>query len=216
MISMLGFLTYSRNQVWQTDVSLWQDVVKKSPHKARGYYNLGLNYDTLGDIVKAEAFYKKALEIDPNFLLALINLGIIDAENKRYDAAIKELTHASRLAPRDATTFDNLAVAYFEKGDTQNALLNFQKSMEADRYYPGVYHHVGIILRDNGRLEDSIPYFEKAISLNPYFTAAIFQLAKTQILLKRPQDAKFWIAKLEELRQGDLIAELEKLSSKRG
>ncbi|MFA7000929.1 MAG: hypothetical protein WC352_02145, partial [Candidatus Omnitrophota bacterium] len=34
---LLGAMTFMRNQVWGSEQSLWQDVVKKSPRKARGY-----------------------------------------------------------------------------------------------------------------------------------------------------------------------------------
>ena len=36
---------YQRNTVWQNEVSLWEDIVRKSPNKARGHNNLGAAYD---------------------------------------------------------------------------------------------------------------------------------------------------------------------------
>ncbi|MEZ6186626.1 MAG: hypothetical protein R3F62_16655 [Planctomycetota bacterium] len=38
----LTALTVSRNQVWQTEQSLWRDVTQKAPEKPRGWTNLGL------------------------------------------------------------------------------------------------------------------------------------------------------------------------------
>jgi len=40
--ALLTGLTVSRNEVWQTERSLWEDVTKKSPEKPRGWTNLGL------------------------------------------------------------------------------------------------------------------------------------------------------------------------------
>ena len=34
-----GWLTYQRNQVWNTELSLWLDVTQKSPENARGFIN---------------------------------------------------------------------------------------------------------------------------------------------------------------------------------
>ena len=34
--------------IWKDDLSLWEDIVKKSPNKARGYNNLGTSYGYSG------------------------------------------------------------------------------------------------------------------------------------------------------------------------
>jgi hypothetical protein len=43
-----GVATYQRNQVWQSEITLWEDVTKKSPRKARPYDELGLAYARQG------------------------------------------------------------------------------------------------------------------------------------------------------------------------
>ena len=45
VIIILSGATFARNTVWQSQVSLWEDVVKKSPMKARTYNGLGLAYE---------------------------------------------------------------------------------------------------------------------------------------------------------------------------
>src|SRR5512143_928729 len=44
-IVVLTSATFLRNRVWQDDVLLWEDVVSKSPAKARPHYQLGYYYD---------------------------------------------------------------------------------------------------------------------------------------------------------------------------
>lgn len=43
-VVVLSIATYQRNTVWHDEITLWEDVVKKSPNKARGYNNLGNLY----------------------------------------------------------------------------------------------------------------------------------------------------------------------------
>jgi len=44
LLGLIGAtLVSKRNQVWQTDLTLWEDVTQKSPRKPRGWVNLG-NY----------------------------------------------------------------------------------------------------------------------------------------------------------------------------
>ena len=48
IIIVLTGVTYARNTVWGDEITLWQDVVNKSPNKARGHNNLGVAYKGYG------------------------------------------------------------------------------------------------------------------------------------------------------------------------
>jgi hypothetical protein len=56
MITCYAILAYQRNKVWQDDISLWDDVSQKSPHKVRSYCNLGLDYAAFAMINRASSF----------------------------------------------------------------------------------------------------------------------------------------------------------------
>jgi hypothetical protein len=67
--------TYERNTVWSNAVSLWSDVVKKSPQKVRPHNNLGNALKNQGKIKEAIAHFNKALQINPGYSKAHNNLG---------------------------------------------------------------------------------------------------------------------------------------------
>ncbi len=48
-----------------------------SPNNANFYFLIGKSYDDLGDRTKAEEYYKKSLEVKPNFFEAYYNIGAI-------------------------------------------------------------------------------------------------------------------------------------------
>ncbi len=50
----LASATYARNTLWKDKVSLWEDVVSKSPNSPRGYNNLGIAYNEKGLDDKAD------------------------------------------------------------------------------------------------------------------------------------------------------------------
>ncbi len=68
---------HERNKVWKTNLSLWEDVAKKSPKNGRGLMNYGLALMAKGDYVNAEIYYNKALVYTPNYSYLYINLGIL-------------------------------------------------------------------------------------------------------------------------------------------
>jgi len=41
LIACYSALTFARNAVWSDRLTLWDDTVKKSPRKARPYFNRG-------------------------------------------------------------------------------------------------------------------------------------------------------------------------------
>lgn len=74
LVVVLGGYTISRNNTYKTEITLWEDTVRKSPDKARGYNNLGYAYFLAGRYDDAKRAYMRSLEINPNFTLARNNL----------------------------------------------------------------------------------------------------------------------------------------------
>jgi tetratricopeptide (TPR) repeat protein len=79
LVSTLGVLTVYRNTAYRSEVALWEDAVRKSPGKARGWNNLGYAYQQAGRIHDAEEAYLRALHIDPGYALSRGNLGGLKA-----------------------------------------------------------------------------------------------------------------------------------------
>ncbi len=44
IVLLLAAATFMRNMIWLSDLTLWQDVVSKSPGKARAHYAVGFFY----------------------------------------------------------------------------------------------------------------------------------------------------------------------------
>jgi tetratricopeptide (TPR) repeat protein len=74
LVAVLGGFTVSRNAVYRSEVSLWEDTVRKSPGKARVHNNLGYAYERAGRLREAREAYLRALAIDPGHALARGNL----------------------------------------------------------------------------------------------------------------------------------------------
>lgn len=76
IVVLFGFagLTALRNLDYLTEVRLWEQTARVSPHKARVFNNLGFAYSAAGCGKKAEAAYRQALVLDPAYGLASDNL----------------------------------------------------------------------------------------------------------------------------------------------
>lgn len=70
----LCVLTFMRNEVWRTPVSLWEDALAKAPGKARVHTNLGTALYLDGRKDDAVVQFCQALAIDPGYKPAEMNL----------------------------------------------------------------------------------------------------------------------------------------------
>jgi hypothetical protein len=61
----LGHATLERNRVYATEISFWQDVVRHSPHKVRGWNNLGYAYALACRDADAARAFARAMALDP-------------------------------------------------------------------------------------------------------------------------------------------------------
>lgn len=77
VLLMLGTVTAWRNLDYRSERALWEATVSLSPHKARAWLNLGYACRLSGDLRAARAAYERALQIDPDYPQARINLRLL-------------------------------------------------------------------------------------------------------------------------------------------
>ena len=187
-------LTYARNRVWKDDVTLWQDVVKKSPNKARPHNILGTAYAHAGNETKALEHYHKAHELNPNYALSYNNLGLLEYYKKNYDKAVTLLEKAIRLNPAYEKAYNNLGLIYEQKGDQTKAVQYFQKAIDLYPIFALPYSNLGAVHGKMAQYEKAIQYFEKAAELDPDNPTTWFNLGVAYAKTRRPEKA---IAPLE-------------------
>ncbi len=152
LITVFGGAAYQRNIVWKDDLSLWSDVVKKSPRKDRPYNNLGQAYLGNREFYQAIPFLKESLRLNPYFSYAHYNLGIAYQGIGLYDEAITEYQKAlyGTRQPYFAKVHNNLGVCYFIKGRTDMAIEEFKQAIEINPYFSDAHFNLGITYRSKG------------------------------------------------------------------
>lgn len=73
----LAWLTQARNRVYADEIAFWEDVVAKSPAKARARNNLGYAYARACRLDAAGAHFTQALRLDPDDPHAAVNLALL-------------------------------------------------------------------------------------------------------------------------------------------
>lgn len=129
LITCYSGATYTRNKAWHTEISLWEDAVRKSPRKARAHYTLGVYYfraKRYGDALKE---YKTALDYKPEYPEAYYRLGEYCFNAYDARASIENYKKAIAINPDFFEAYLNLGYVYFYEKDYKNARMCLEKAL---------------------------------------------------------------------------------------
>jgi protein O-mannosyl-transferase len=167
-----SWLTYERNKVWKDELSLWSDVVSKSPHKVRPYNSRGMAYQMSGQLDKAIDDYSMSIRINPEYMIAYNSRGFIYQSQKLWDKAIADYTKAIELRPEYSIPYNNRGTAYINIGEWAKAVADYSKSISIDPNNSEIYSNRGFAYGNLGFWDKAVNDFTKAIQINPKYAVA--------------------------------------------
>lgn len=101
------------------------DVLYATPHFP--LTNMGFAYYKTKDYKNAEKYYLEALDLEPDFVLALKGLAKTYMATNRIDQSVKFLEKAVKHAPESAELYLELGNAYHMGGESQKALYAYKR-----------------------------------------------------------------------------------------
>ena len=143
-------------------------------------------YAYLATLLKVKKDYKGAVEVlragyqnCPTSYKVITTFGIFLTEVREYDAAIHILQEGLKLIDYDPDIWNYLGVAYWRKGDLDEALEAFGRSLSLDHNYSIAFNNTGSVYlskylkaEEQGDLQKAIAHFQKAIELDPGYASA--------------------------------------------
>jgi tetratricopeptide (TPR) repeat protein len=159
--------TYERNAVWSNAVTLWSDVVKKSPRKVRPHNNLGNALKNQGKIEEAIVHFNKALQINPGYSKAHNNLGTALVSQGKTDEALKHFGIALYINPNYAAAHSNIGVALAGRNQIEKAIVHFRAALRLKPDSAGVHSNLGAALVRQGKLQEALEHLHTALRLKP-------------------------------------------------
>ena len=107
-------------------------------------------------------FFKKAIEIDPNYLESYINIGLLYNKEGDTKKAISYFEKAIAVDPDFTKAHYNLGVIYAKKGKLDKAISEFKRCISIDPDYAEVYSQLGTVYLSKGRDSEAADHFYKA------------------------------------------------------
>ncbi len=94
------------------------------------YYELGLIYYSLGDTGSTAEMFKRALQLQPDFVQALNNYGLILFNKKEYVNALGNFKRAVEKDPGHVRALAGVAACYQKLNDYGNAIVYYERAIQ--------------------------------------------------------------------------------------
>lgn len=116
---------------------------------------------------KAINVWKKAIEINPEFVEGLNNLGNAFLKIKKFDEAIEYLNDALKLKPDFFETYYTLSEVFFHKAMYEASLKNLDKALNLKPdHLPTINNKIKLLLKMSKK-EDALKFLDKVIPYHP-------------------------------------------------
>jgi protein O-mannosyl-transferase len=169
-----GVLTFDRNRVYRSELSLWQDTVAAEPPSARDKYNFANALLQADRVPEAIRNYEAALALEPHLPEVHVNLGNALQRADRPAEALEHYAAALKVSPRNAKAHYNWGNALVKLNRTLAAGQQYQLALQLDPTYPEAHLSLADVLAETGRLKEAEVHYAEAARLRPDFAAAQF------------------------------------------
>jgi tetratricopeptide (TPR) repeat protein len=140
------------------------------------FVRAGMANEHTGDHKGAERLYRRGLEIAPNDVELHNALGWTLFQDGRSAEAVAEYERALAADPNHVKSHNNLALALVELGRLDEAAAHFETSLRLEPK-PEIYSDLGFVKARQGKSEEALADYRKALELDPHCASAHLNLA---------------------------------------
>jgi tetratricopeptide (TPR) repeat protein len=157
---------------------------------------LGFEAGVNGDPTKQKEYYDKLVVLYPGDERAHFAIGNYFVGQQEYGRAVEHYKKATEIDSNFSPAYNSLGYAYRPMNNYAGAEKAFKKYTELIPNDPNPYDSHAELLMKMGRFEESITYYEKALSQDPHFIGSHLGIAANLMFVGKPEDA---VARLQKL-----------------
>ncbi|MFI5308278.1 MAG: tetratricopeptide repeat protein [Polyangiales bacterium] len=116
---------------------------------------------------RAEAAYRRAIELDPSLANAVTNLGNLSYRRGRLEEAQNLYVRALQIDPEQPEAFYNLGFLLYDRGELAAAVLNFRRALRSDPAFADAHFNLAMALSDLGQGREAREHWETYLRLDP-------------------------------------------------
>jgi tetratricopeptide (TPR) repeat protein len=198
---VLGREHYGKREFEKAEQML-RMVLEEEDRYADVHDMLGVIAHSRGNFLVAERHFERALEINPAYTEAALNLAVTYNDRGKYEKA-REVYSRIKVGPAGTTAgldpfargklanmHAEIAQAYHDAGLIREAVREYEKGVGLCPHFADLQTKLGTLLRELNDLSSARKAYEAAIQAKPNYVPARLQLGVTLLSLGEPSAAE--------------------------
>ncbi|MBC8342908.1 MAG: tetratricopeptide repeat protein [Bacteroidetes bacterium] len=189
-------------------ITYLNEALKISKYNPETYSNKALYYLQMKDTNKAISFLETAVNVDPDYLNAYIDLGYLYSI-QQDNRALLFFENALRIDPQNTQVLYNRGKFKQDMGDFELAVADYQMILAVHPDHKSANYNLGFINYLMGNYEQAIQFFSTAVLKDPNYSVAYYGLGLCYKEMANFEMAKENFNKVLLLEPEDELAQLE-------
>jgi tetratricopeptide (TPR) repeat protein len=132
----------------------------------RAYYTAGDEHFKTGRLKEAEESYRDMLQIDPEYVPALLRLGLVCNDERRFEEAAQHLRRAAARQPSNPFAHEALAEAFYNLGKHEEAASAADRALKLSPNSPAAHYFAGLARASLGQRDAALAHLARLKQLN--------------------------------------------------
>lgn len=128
--------------------------------RAHAWTNIGIALRKQGRLDAALEAHRRALQLAPDYAIALNNLGVLLQDRGQYEEALAAHDRAVRIDPNFGTAHSNRGVAFKELGMIEQSIAAHRRAVAAEPDHPKIHFNLAAALLMAGNYEEGFAEYE--------------------------------------------------------
>jgi len=176
---------------------------QSKPPDVDGDLAAAVRHHQAGRVSEAIEHYQRVLELEPDNLSALINLGAAHRQTGALENAETSLRRAVEINPNHGGTHYNLGNTLKDMGRLEDAANSFRRAVQLDPELAAAHNNLGDALSSLGQTDRAVECYQQALQVSPDNPDALNNLGNAYKRLGNFPDAITCLEKAATLAPGN-------------
>jgi tetratricopeptide (TPR) repeat protein len=167
-----------------------RDALRHLDLGAVSHLRRAVGFEQVGRLEDSITEHERALQLDPNLVVAHVNLIALYGRTGKIEKAEEHYRAAISLNPDQfANAYYYYGVLQISQGKHAEAEKAFRQAVEVNPYYAEAHHNLGVTLELRGQLVEAAHEYRKALETQPDYRQAHFHLARILVNQRKFEEA---------------------------
>ncbi len=181
-IGLFNLMTTARDVAKEGDagaeaIAMLRKVVDEDPNVIDGWFMLGNEFFKAANYPEAIKQFRRALELKPDYDLAIINMANSYRRMGQDDAALAGYEHYVTVDPKNAYVRYQIGEIYLDRKELERAEAEFAQALAIDPKLASARVATGVLAFERQQLPQAEQLLKDALALKPDVRLAHFNLA---------------------------------------